>query len=344
MRPDNKTGMIRAIKIRNFQRHRARKIVFSKGITTIQGRTDIGKSAIIRAIRWAALNDFKGAGFLRRGAKDAIVKLRVDGHTVTRRKGKGGNIYKLDRRTFRAFNNKVPEDIKKLLRLDPLNFQRQFDRHFWIGDNAAQVSRELNKVIDLSIIDLSLTNISKAVRASQARRDVCEERIAELNQDLSDLEVQRERIEAYSRIQEAHEELTTVKEAADRLDELLTSARANQSRSLVEEADEGEAVVSAFGDFLRSQTRIERLAALIAELEHHCEKVEPPDIGPIEEAFDEWMKGQYVVAGLTDAIDDLYQEQINFRAIEKEAQQLEKKLSRSPIGLCPTCKQPWPYQ
>lgn len=35
--------MIRAIKIRNFQRHRARKIVFSKGITTIQGRKEVWK-------------------------------------------------------------------------------------------------------------------------------------------------------------------------------------------------------------------------------------------------------------------------------------------------------------
>lgn len=326
--------MLSAIKLRDFQTHRARKIVFSKGITTIRGPTDVGKSAVLRALRWAALNDLKSGSFIRHGAKDAIVKLLVNGHIITRRRGKKGNVYRLDKRTFRAFGSGVPEAIAKLLSLDKINFQGQFDPHLWFSNSAGEVSRQLNKVIDLSIIDSSLANIAKEVRNAQSRKTVSKERLADLKQQLSQLADQKTRVECFKRIKEAHEELESIKAAGDRLDELLAGAAANQSNRLLQEAVEGEAIVSVFRDFLRTQERTERLGGLIAGYREHRGAAEPPDFEPLAEAFGQHQELTCQMANLEWSINEIEKYQRIVDAAEEQLQNLPQ------TSICPTCKRP----
>ena len=48
--------MITKIEIKNFQSHKDTMIDFDKGINSICGESDNGKTAIIRAIRWVIEN------------------------------------------------------------------------------------------------------------------------------------------------------------------------------------------------------------------------------------------------------------------------------------------------
>src|SRR5262245_61335301 len=119
--------MIRTLQLRNFQKHRRLKLVFSPEITTIRGRTDQGKSAILRALRWISMN-VAPSDFIRHGSKfaSAVLSVRTEHGLVkiVRKKGKA-NIYKLNGRVLKSFGTKVPDPVLALLQINEINFQKQ---------------------------------------------------------------------------------------------------------------------------------------------------------------------------------------------------------------------------
>ena len=48
--------MIKSIHLRNFQRHKKLDIDLSEGVNVIVGPSDIGKTAILRALYWLRFN------------------------------------------------------------------------------------------------------------------------------------------------------------------------------------------------------------------------------------------------------------------------------------------------
>lgn len=197
--------VIESLLLQNFQAH-THKVVEFGNITTIMGQSDRGKSAIFRALRWACLNALAGNEFIRHGASKARVVVYF--HTQPRhryvlkriRGHRNPNIYKLNGKVFRSFGTgKVPDVISKVLALSPLNFQAQHDSPFWFSESAAEVSRQLNAVIDLSVIDDALTSIATEVRRSQERISIREEELEKQTKDLAELEKSRveERIASF---------------------------------------------------------------------------------------------------------------------------------------------------
>ncbi len=170
--------MIERMEIEGFQVHKERlSISFDKHITTIVGRTDSGKSTIIRALRWVFLNQPSGDSFLSWDSKFARVLIVIDGHTIIRKKGSGANFYKLDGKKFKAFGTTVPEEIAAFLRIDEVNFQFQLDSPFWFMESPGQVSRELNRIVNLGVIDLSLSNITSVVKLARSKVQDSEDRL-----------------------------------------------------------------------------------------------------------------------------------------------------------------------
>lgn len=166
------------LRIRGFQAHDDLTVEFDPAITTIQGPTDAGKSAILRALRWLAFNRPAGDAFRRARADRTAVDLRVDGKIISRRKGSGKNIYKQDKKVFAAMGNRVPEEIAAVLNLGDLNFAGQFDPPFWLADSPGEVSRQLNAIIDLGVIDDTLSAVAARLRRAGAAVDVSRERLA----------------------------------------------------------------------------------------------------------------------------------------------------------------------
>lgn len=176
--------MLESITIRNFQRHKKLKVEFNDHITTFTGPTDAGKSAVIRALRWACINVPSGASFIRNGANECRVSIEFDeGQNLIRRRKKKGNdfipfsitSYSGTTRDFKAVGKgNVPAEVERLLSVSPTNFQSQFDGPFWLSDSGGRISQELNKIVDLSIIDRSLSSIAHAVRKSKSAIDAFE--------------------------------------------------------------------------------------------------------------------------------------------------------------------------
>lgn len=172
--------MLKQLKIVNFQRHKKRVIDLDPHVTTIIGKNGAGKSSVIGALQWLAFNDPLGTKFIRHGSEECEVILTLDKCTVTRTRGKKINEYSVnDHEPFKAFNDKVPDEIQTLLNLAPINFQNQFDGLYWLSNTAGEVSRQLNEIVNLSVIDDSLASMASSKRQAAATLKVTKDRLSE---------------------------------------------------------------------------------------------------------------------------------------------------------------------
>jgi len=73
---------LKKLVLENFQVHPKLSLDLDPHITCIIGPSDVGKSAVIRALRWLCQNVPDGAEFIRDGTKQAIVTLQADGKTI----------------------------------------------------------------------------------------------------------------------------------------------------------------------------------------------------------------------------------------------------------------------
>lgn len=137
---------------------------------------------MLRALKWLCLNRPSGDAFVRHGAKETVVQLAVDGIVAKRKRGSGGNSYALGRKEYKAFGSSPPAPVSDLLRVEDVNFQGQLDGPFWFALSPPQVARELNKVVNLDLIDSSLARANAEVRKCEHRLEASRERLAEVQQ------------------------------------------------------------------------------------------------------------------------------------------------------------------
>ncbi len=215
--------MFKSLKLWNFQAHRQLEIEFAPGITTIKGPTDVGKSAILRAVRWVCLNDLGGEDFITWGRKEVVADLVLDSGRVSRRKGKE-NVYKLNGQIFRAIAaGKVPDTISVVLGVNEINFQRQLDAHFWLAESAPEVSRQLNRVIDLAVIDESLGKMAAFVRTARERVSLTEERLAEKRVRWETVKSGTKRIERFTLLSQRQDRYEKTQQDYDQLEGIIRS-------------------------------------------------------------------------------------------------------------------------
>lgn len=173
--------MIQALSLRNFQGHRKLKVQLAPGITTITGATDSGKSSLVRALYLVAMNQPSGANFATHGTDDTAVAVLVDDQVVHRKRSKASNSYWIGAKEFKAFGQKVPDEVAELLKMGDLNFQHQMEGPFWFAHekSGGEIARELNLVVDLGVVDDALQNVASKLRHARTVVDVSEGRLAQ---------------------------------------------------------------------------------------------------------------------------------------------------------------------
>lgn len=167
--------MINKLTIKNFQSHKFTELNLSPGVNVIIGSSDTGKSVIIRALNWLLYNnplvhkqssidkfrshwggDTKVIAELMNGDESIIVK---------RVKTNKDNYYQVGDEKFAAIKTEFPEPVKKLLNVSDLNIQQQIDSPFLLDSiTSSKVAEYLNQVVNLEIIDTTLTNINQKIR------------------------------------------------------------------------------------------------------------------------------------------------------------------------------------
>ena len=169
--------MVERLKIKGLQSHYDSGFVFSEGVNIITGSSCAGKSAILRALRMVIENKPSGINFISHGEKELNVTLKYCGNTIQRVKSKKDNYYVLNDEVYKGFGVNVPEKIADVLNMNDINIQRQFDEPFLISNSGGEISKYMNKVIDLDEIDNALLTAENDKRKSKKDFEVLKENI-----------------------------------------------------------------------------------------------------------------------------------------------------------------------
>lgn len=335
--------LLHSIQLTNFQAHASLKIAFAPGITTIRGATDAGKSSVLRALGWVAQNNLLGDEFLREGEKQVEVLLTVDHGKklldVLRSKGKK-NLYALGDVEFAAFGVNVPPDIAKVLALSDINFQRQHDAPFWFAESAPEVSRQLNAVIDLSVIDTTLSAIGARVRQAVDRKHFIEERITAAQKSLDELRPQEQRITDFRNLQKKHEATETTEASGSKLEGLLSRINQNQARTLREKAENLEGCLALLLSKNRKSRAYHDLSSLLGAIQAAQTIQTPPDFTPVKTAHDSFLTANEKWEDLTTLLRTIGQAQTRVNEAGLEATKAEQRFHKETKDKkCPTCGQ-----
>lgn len=333
------------LSIKDFQAHEAIGIDFSPTITTIVGATDKGKSSIIRALRWICLNDFSGDEFIREGAKQAGVMLLVRhdkaNHEIARTRGGATNTYFLNGEDFRSFASSVPDPIANLLSLSEINFQAQHDSPFWFCLSAPEVSRRLNAVIDLSVIDTTLANIWTEVRRASERVTFRKEELQETERKLAELTPQKDRIDEFANIKQLDQQRKALVKRHQDLRNILASIDQNQAEGLNEKASAGEALLEQAKKLIRLRRSINSLKELIKDIEAQNDIDMPPDFSEVDAAFEKWQLAGERWASLRVLLTEI--DVAETKKMDREGLHAQKQKAfelRTRGQDCPTCGKP----
>lgn len=256
------------ITLRNFQAHESLTVEFDPAVTTIQGPSDRGKSAIVRALKWVVFNRPAGDTYKTRGADSMSVTVQIDGQVIRRRRGKSTNEYKLGAARFAAMGNSVPPEIAAALNLGPANFQGQFDPPYWLSDSAGEVSKRLNAIIDLGVIDDTLTAVAGAARKAAAELELTRERRDKARAERGRLAWVPGCLDKLGELEKLESEITRNAQDCARIAKLirgvetakLTARNAGNAKSV------GRAAVTAGAAWAESVERAESLSLLINQL------------------------------------------------------------------------------
>jgi DNA repair protein SbcC/Rad50 len=189
--------MINELIVQNFQSHHNTKLKFHEGLNIIIGQSNSGKSAILRALRLVIENKPSGDSFITKGQKESNVMMRIDNDDIARVKGKTNNQYFLNEIEYKAFNQDVPEDIKKVINFNDINIQKQLDSPFLLSETSGEIAKFFNKVFNLEKIDTSQQKVKSRIT------DV-KKRIAILEEDLLE---DTEKIKSFDWIDEAEKKI-----------------------------------------------------------------------------------------------------------------------------------------
>lgn len=265
--------MIESLILKGFQCHQQIVVKFDN-ITTIIGKNDIGKSAIIRALYWLAFNRPSGDSIRNWDASKVFAKLKVDGQIIIRRKGKQ-NLYLLDGEPYKAFGTGVPQDIQNILNMSSVNFQHQKEAPFWISLSPSQVSKELNKIVDLEVIDTSLSNVANGLRKAKAKTELIEERIKEARQKKKELAWVKESHKQLSKLERNQEKLAALTSKATLLRSYIDDI-SNVKRDVVgltKLARRARRIAKTASKTVAMQKRYDQLKELIEEIKHEEDEI-----------------------------------------------------------------------
>lgn len=184
--------MFRTLELKNFQSHKKTMLEFVPGVNAIVGTSDSGKSAIIRAINLIVNNRPSGIEYLNNSMdkKDScIVSLKMDECSVVREKnnrtGKNQiNRYILDDNELKAMGVGIPDEVQAKLNMSELNTQYQMDAPFLISETPGEVARVLNRVVNLDIIDKSLSRAESQKRSINSQIKLLSEQLENREDDL----------------------------------------------------------------------------------------------------------------------------------------------------------------
>jgi exonuclease SbcC len=290
--------MLEKLTIKGFQCHEERVIELEM-INVICGNNDSGKSAILRALRWLALNqwDGKAGEFIHWKMEACAVSLEVDGHVISRQRSKDSNLYVLDGEVYKVFGNDPPYCIQDILNISETNFQDQDDPAFWLTLTSGQAASALNEIFCLTAIDEALSNANGEVRHAKAKLEVSEERrdkARESKKELEWIDGCDELLQELERIYSEREECQTRADELERaVDQLQEIEAIHQHGKLL--LIQGQELLALGTEILRMKEELRSLEQLQQLEEERCQLEK--ELEEKQKLLNQWMGSKCPLCG-----------------------------------------------
>jgi len=194
--------MITEIQIGYFQAHKDSAIEFDSGVNVITGTSDAGKSSITRLIEWVVMNrpsgeEFKNWDIPKKGAVTG--QIIFDDGFICKERGKE-NVYETPEGLLKALRTDLPPEITNVTRMSEINIQSQHSPYFLIGEKPAEVTRKLNEIVGLTVIDRLFGNINKRLYALRTNLKYEEKGIDHDREEIARLTPYRKLKKKYDRL------------------------------------------------------------------------------------------------------------------------------------------------
>lgn len=175
---------IRSLHLAGFQSHLNSQFELSPGVNVLVGDSDAGKSAVIRALQWLATNRPSGDAFVNAAAKDTRVTIETTTGAASRHRKPNG--YTINGTTFTAIARSVPEELRAVLDLQPINVQGQLlGQYFLVLDSPGEISRYLSSLFGFELCDLLVSAIKTACQRAQIAITHAEQQLATLDSEIA---------------------------------------------------------------------------------------------------------------------------------------------------------------
>ena len=306
--------MLESIRIRNFQSIKKADLQPGK-FSIIIGESDLGKSAIVRAIRALVYNQ-SGQSFITHGESKAGVGLKFDDVEVGWIKGESST-YKMGDLVFDKTGRSLPSEVAEELRMGEIvvgnlsfdvNIHNQLDRPFLVMETAPARAKILGELSGTNLIYLAIQSLRKDEQQDKKLRTT----------RIGDLEKAQEELESFKGLVDRQTMLVKIKRKIDNLKKL------DERCQLIEQ---WRSSLLAHQDNLKiSEIRSEKASQILDKVNSLIEKYQR--VATLESTLG---KLYAIIARVADLEKDAVLTLEEFRSIEEELSSLDQ---------CPTCRQP----
>ncbi len=252
--------MIKSIRIQNFQSHKDSILDFEPGVNIIIGRSDSGKSAILRAINLLTTNRPSGDSYRSNWGGVTKIEMDTDDAYVARIRSDTNNEYILGDSHFKAIKTDVPQEILDALNMSEINVQRQLDSPFLLSETSGEVAKHFNKIARLDKIDTATLNVNSAIREIERSIKYKE----------SDLKTKEESLKEYDYLDKFEAEV----EALEQLEEDRKQAgnKLSKINTLINEYQDISNEISECNEILKYENQVNHIIELIDSYNYEEEK------------------------------------------------------------------------
>lgn len=255
------------VQIKNFQSAADVELEI-KGFTALVGKSNIGKSAVIRAIQ-GALTNREGDDFVTTGEKNTEVTLDCPALSLVWRKGGGYNDYEINGEKLENVGRGAPPQIAEAgfgeleVGRDSINVQiaDQFHPLFLLNDTGSLVAEAISDVGRLKDVQAALRNSDKDRRSVRSTKKVRKEDLDETREELNRYENYDEDMDQVKEVRSYYKDITALDSEIETLDRI--ERKRGSTEELLQRYDgvlEVEVPAIEFGALLQEIDTLDRFS------------------------------------------------------------------------------------
>lgn len=359
--------MISKLHIQGFQSWLDGTFEFAPGLNVIYGNTDSGKSAVIRALKFAIRNQLpripddeeKRDNYINWSYKpkqSAIVRVDFEeGTWISREKSPNGkiNLYNTSEsdEPLKALK-KFPREIEEITLMDDSNFQSQDELYFLLKETPGAVAKEFNRLSSLEVADILLTDTKSDLTKTNATITSCDESIEEIEEELkqfSKLDMAQKELSSLIKKENEIEELELDKEETQSLiNDIITvqtdlEAFQDVQKALSElrDIEKEENELKALEKRLQNTVRLTEKLFIARSFLNKCKTLPTAkkELKTLLKRFEEIEENKRKVGDIEDFSEDLKEIHEELKTSSKEVAKWkkEKKEREKKLGICPLC-------